>query len=154
MTPDGNTPDTIKSSRNFRNQNHNRKVFSDVDLSSADFSSSSFERARFLKANLTGANFNGANFRRANFTDCDLTGSSFVGTSLGRSSFTRSICLGCKFKNNNYISFGRLIRSNFSLSTFENVDLTLCLPWGPMDPKMKFDLSLLRTHSKHYLHIT
>ena len=32
--------------------------------------------------------------------------------------------------------------------------LTLCLPWGPMDPKMKFDLSLLRTHSKHDLHIT
>ena len=32
--------------------------------------------------------------------------------------------------------------------------LTLCLPWGPMDPKIKFDHSLLRTHSEHDFDIT
>ena len=32
--------------------------------------------------------------------------------------------------------------------------LTLCLPWGPMDPKMKFDLTLLRTDSIHDFHVT
>ena len=31
--------------------------------------------------------------------------------------------------------------------------LTLCLPWGPMDPKMKFNLALLRTDSKYDFHV-
>ena len=36
----------------------------------------------------------------------------------------------------------------------EDNNLTLCRPWGPMDPKMKFDLALLRTDSKHDFHVT
>ena len=34
------------------------------------------------------------------------------------------------------------------------LDFTLCLPWGPMDPKMKFDLTLLVADSKHDFHVT
>ena len=34
------------------------------------------------------------------------------------------------------------------------VYLTLCLPWGPMDPKMKFDLALLKTDNKQDFHVT
>ena len=39
------------------------------------------------------------------------------------------------------------------LSVLGTANLTLCLPWGPMDPKMKFDLTLLRTDGKHDFHV-
>ena len=52
-----------------------------------------------------------------------------------------------------FVHAAQLITHPMHWDISENL-LTFCLPWGPMDPKMKFDPLLLRTESKHDFHVT